>query len=117
MMRPCAADTLRLGSIACSLRACPRLGSNIWPPARSNCGRRVCISVAAGRNAGDVAAARLVVATGKLRNTLLPRAESTEDKLAEIAAGSLKSTCDRAAFVHAGTATKPSHAPPRNRYR
>src|SRR5437868_10353220 len=92
MTRPSAAETLRFGSCTCRLRACTRPGKNIRAPLRSSCGRTVAISAATGPIAGDVAALRFNVATLKLRATSVLTAESTDERFADSATGSLKST-------------------------
>ena len=92
MTRPWAAATLRLGSCACMLRACTRPGRNIRAPLRWSCGLTVASNEATGPIAGAVAALRFNVAVLKLRATCVFTAESTDDRFADSATGSLKST-------------------------
>src|SRR6266545_1677747 len=113
MIRPCAADTLRFGTIDWSFCACRRLGRNIRAPVRSSLGSSASVSVAAGRNAGAVAMSSMVEAVEKLRKTSLSNAESTDERLAETAAGSLKSTGDGASLPHATAVAKPNTTPAR----
>src|SRR6266487_5681735 len=98
MMRPCAAEMLRFGTIACSFCACRMVGRNIRAPLCTSLGRSVSIRVAVGRKAGAVATSSITEAAEKLRKTSLSNAESTEDRLADTAAGSLKSTGDGASL-------------------
>src|SRR5881396_1247259 len=104
MIRPCAADTLRFGTIAWSCCAWRRLGRNMRAPLLTSLGWSVSISVAAGRNAGAVATSSMIDAVEKLRKTSLSNAESTDERLADTAAGSLKSTGDGASLPHAAAA-------------
>src|SRR5437762_14136104 len=113
MMRPCAAATLRLGTAACSRCACSTLGRKMCAPLPFSSGRVVSINEATGLSAGDVAMPSIVLALPKLLKTSLSNAESTDDRLAETAAGLVKSTGVGASLPHAATAAKPITTPTR----
>src|SRR5207244_12033899 len=104
---------LGFGTIACSVCACCRVGRDMRAPVRTSLGRSVSSTVAAGRNAGAVATSSMIDAVEKLRNTSLSNAESTAERLAVTAAGSLKSTGDGASLPHATIAAKPTATPAR----
>src|SRR5438045_5477449 len=113
MMRPCAAATLRLGTAACSRCACSRFGRKMCAPLRLSSGRVVSSSDATGLSAGDVAMPSIVLALPKLLKTSLSNAESTDDRLAETAAGLVKSTGVGASLPHAAKAARPITTPAR----
>src|SRR6266567_4461803 len=88
-------------------------GRKIRAPLCTSLGRSVSISVAVGRKAGAVATSSMIDAVEKLRNTSLSNAESTDERFADTAAGSLKSTGDGASLPHATIAAKPATTPAR----
>src|SRR6266567_8852772 len=92
-------------------------GRKIRAPLCTSLGRSVSISVAVGRKAGAVATSSITEAVEKLRKTSLSNAESTEDRLADTAVGSLKSTGDGASLPHATIAATPSTTPARRNNR
>src|SRR5580765_4534339 len=104
---------LRFGTIACSFCDCRSVGRNMRAPELTSFGCNVSMRLAAGRNAGAVATSSMIDAVEKLRNTSLSNAESTDDRFADTAAGSVKSTGDGASLPHATIAAKPATTPAR----